>query len=104
MYCDNEAVVEVLQKGYARIDHLMHSLRCGFITPFYEMIQKPVHIPGPTNTVADVISRNNMGVFQSQVLQVATMAPARIPPSMVNFLIQQCPDWSQLFKNSLQLE
>ena len=110
MHCDNEAVVEVLRKGYARDDYLMHSLRCVFfITAFYEMFLKPVHIPGPTNTVADAISRNNMGIFQSQVPQVATMAPARIPPSVVDLLIQQCSDWtsahwSQLFKNSLQLE
>ena len=27
VHCDNEAVVEVLQKGYARDDHLMHLLR-----------------------------------------------------------------------------
>ena len=44
------------------------------------MFQKPVHIPSPTNIVVDAISRNNMGIFQSQVPKVVTMAPARIPP------------------------
>ena len=57
MHCDNETVVEVLQKGCARDGDLMHLLRCVFfITAFYEMSLKAVHIPGTSNTVADAIS------------------------------------------------
>ena len=110
VHCDNEAVVEVLWKGYARDDHLMHLLRCVFfVTAFYEVSLKPVHISGPSNTVADAISRNNLAVFQSQVPHVAATAPTRIPPVVINLLIRKCPDWTsvpwcQLFKNFLQQE
>ena len=110
VHCDNEAVVEVLQKGCARDGDLMHLLRCVFfITAFYETSLKAVHIPGTSNTVADAISRNNMVAFQSQVPHIAAIAPTGIPPAAVSLLIQHRPDWtsvawSQLFKNFLQQE
>ena len=98
VYCDNEAAVEVLQKGYARDGYLMHLLRCVYIIALYEMSLKAIHIPGTSNTVADVIS---MVAFQSQVPHVAAIAPTEIPPAAISLLIQHCPDqtsvaWSQL--------
>ena len=76
---------------------------------FYEVSLKAFHIPGPSNTVANAISRNNMVVFESQVPHVAASAPTVAPQTAIDLLIQHCPDWtsvawSRLFKNSLHQE
>ena len=67
VYCDNEAVVEMLGTGYSREPNLMHLLRCIFlVAAFNELSVRPMWIPGLTNKVADAISRNNMEMFWSQ--------------------------------------
>ena len=64
MYCDNEAVVEMLGAGYSKEPNLMHLLRCIFlVAAFNELSLRPMWIPGSNNKVADAISRNNMVMF-----------------------------------------
>ena len=110
VHCDNEAVVEMLKKGYSRDEYLMHLLRCMFFgTAWYDFCLRPVHISGARNVVADAISRNNLSVLQSQVPELGAMAPATIIPAVSGLLIQQIPDWtstdwSRLFSNYLRQE
>ena len=94
VYCDNEAVVEMVRAGYSKEPSLMHLLRCMFfVTAFHELALRPVHIPGSCNTVADAISRNNLAQFRLQVPE-AKPAPVVLPPRVADLLIRKCPDWT----------
>ena len=52
------------------------------------------------NVGADAISRNNLNLLFSQVPE-ATRHPTAIPEALVDLVIRQQPDWSQLFKACL---
>ena len=68
VFCDNEAVVEMLGTGYSREPNLMHLLRYIFlVAAFNELLVRAMWIPGSTNKVADAISRNNMAMFWLQI-------------------------------------
>ncbi len=108
LHCDNEAVVEVLNAGCSKDNHIMHLLRClFFIRAHFRVRLRAVHIPGAVNTLADAISRNNLLYLFSQV-PVATSGRVAIPPPLLAVLVDQQPDWtsvpwSQLFKSCFRL-
>ena len=64
--CDNIAVVDVLNLGWAKDGLLMHLLRCVFfISAHFEVTVKAAHIPGRENIAANALSRNNLSLFHS---------------------------------------
>jgi hypothetical protein len=104
--CDNKAVVDVLNSGFAKDGILMHLLRCVFfISAHFEITTKAAHIPGRKNIAADALSRNNLCLFRAHVPQ-ADPVPSQIPVEVVDLLVHQQPDWistawSRLFRNCL---
>ena len=107
MQCDNRAVVDVLNSGFAKDSILMHLLRCVFfISAHFEVTVKAAHIPGRENIAADALSRNNLCLFRAQVPQ-ADPESTPIPGELVDLLVHQQPDWmstawSRLFRNCLR--
>ena len=107
IHSDNEAVANVLNTGNAKDQQLMHLLRCVFfITAHFEINLRGAHVAGTENIAADVISRNNIPLFRSQVPQ-ASSDPSPVPAALVDLVIRQQPDWTstvwpQLFKSYLQ--
>ena len=96
VYCDNEAVVEMLGAGYSKEPNLMHLLRCVFlVAAFNELSLRPMWMPGSNNKVADAISRNNMVMFWLQAPR-ARPAPVELPPVWMDLPIHRCPDWTSL--------
>ena len=63
-------------------------------------------MPGRLNTMADVLSRNNMKMFFSQASEAAR-TPTEAPSQLVDLLVTAHPDWtspawSRLFTSRLQ--
>ena len=83
VYCDNEAVVFVLNKCYSRDPYLAHMLR----TLFFVQI-KAVHIPGSHNTLVDLLSRNQVTKFRTQQHN-ADIFPTRVPLSLLQWLLDK---------------
>ena len=108
MYCDNEAVVEMLGAGYSKEPNLMHLLRCLFlVAAFNELSLRPMWIPGSNYKVADAVSRNNMAMFWLQAPR-ARPAPVELPPVLMDLLIDRRSDWTspawcQWFKSYVPL-
>ena len=106
-HCDNQAVVEVVNAGYCKDPALMQLLRClFFVTAYFELAMRAVHVPGHLNSWADAISQNNAGLFLSQATE-ASRSPSPVPLPLVDLLLRQKPDWtseawSRLFVNSLR--
>ena len=76
MYCDNQAVVAVLNSGYSKEDHLMQLVRS--LLADWDIWLHAHHIPGEHNVVADAISRGNLPILSSKV-PTATPHPMPIP-------------------------
>ena len=58
-YCDNMAVVSVINSSWAKDKALMHLLRCMFfMAARLDIHIHASHIPGVENTAADALSRN----------------------------------------------
>ena len=61
VFCDNLAVVPVLQTGKARDSHLATFVRnIWLITSIFNINLAITHIPGKNNSVADLLSRWNV--------------------------------------------
>lgn len=92
-YCDNMAVVEVLNNGYSRDKDMMHLLRSlFFITEYNSIVLQAIHIAGSTNVAADAVSRNDMARF-SQVQTGAAASPSQVPSQVWSLLVEEQPDW-----------
>lgn len=106
-YCDNMAVVEVVNSGYSKDGNLAQLLRVLFFAKAYwDLELRARHIPGLQNGWADAISRNNLNLFLSQASGMDRQ-PTHIPPRLVELLVQTQPDWmspawSRLFTSSLR--
>ena len=86
--CDNEAVVAILKTGTSNDKKCMSLLRClHFFTAHFNIALLSSHIPGPTNTLADALSRNNIHLFFSTFPQ-ASPTPTPIPLSLISMLLQ----------------
>jgi len=67
VFCDNEAVVHVLNNHYSRDCHLAYTLRIlFFIEAYFQCKVKSKHIPGTCNTLADHLSRNRIDKFHAE--------------------------------------
>ena len=103
VHCDNMGAVAVVNAGHSKVPQIMHLLRClFFIRAFFHLSVRAVHVPGIWNSWVDVISRNNLPHFFSQVPgEVGRREP--LPPSLLALLVDQQPDWTspawtQLFR------
>ena len=93
-YCDNMAVVAVLNSRYSRERTLMQLLRYLFFIEAYCQFQlSAVHLPGELNTCADDLSRDRLAAFRSRVQQ-ADRHPSPFPASLLQWLLQQQMDWT----------
>ena len=106
-HCDNEAVVSVIQKRYAKHHLLTHLLRCLFFyASYFNFHYSATHIPGSLNIAADAISRNNISLLSSVLPQVNRVV---IPQALLELLVINTPDWGSaswtaLFVHSLPKE
>ena len=61
--CDNQAVVEIVNRGYSRDRTLMQLMRSlFFVAAKFNFLFKAAHVPGVENNIADAISINQLGV------------------------------------------
>ena len=62
--CNNQGLVEAINKGSSKEPVVMHLLRClWFFSVFFEITIRAAHIPGALNTAADKLSRNQAAQF-----------------------------------------
>ena len=102
-FCDNTAAVEAINARVSKDKHMMHILRCLFFIEAYHQFQLTAcHITGIQNTMADDLSRNQLGSFSN-----ASANPSVIPDSLLQWLLNPVGDWTspswiQLFSTSVQ--
>ena len=85
-FCDNAAVVEVVNAGYSKDPLLMQLLRClFFVRAQHEFSLRSEH-PREAKYWADAISRDNLALFFSQV-PGASKQPTVIPEALVDLVI-----------------
>ena len=95
-FCDNAAVVAVVNSGSSKCERVMHLLRSlFFITARHNIFLVSRHIPGVENIVADALSRNNLPSFRKQEPQ-AQRAASPIHQGLFEALVLQRPDWTSL--------
>ena len=101
-YCDNAAVVAVLNGRYSKETNLMQMLRClFFIEAYFQFTVMARHVAGVRNEIADDLSRNRLASFRSKLF-LADDNPSPIPSSLVQWLLRPevawtCPSWIQQF-------
>lgn len=93
-YCDNAAVVSVLNSRGSKEKSLMQMLRClFFIEAHLQFSISSAHIPGVRNERADDLSRNRLASFHSRMVS-ADPNPSPIPPSLLQWLLNPKVDWT----------
>ena len=81
-HSDNEAVVNVLNKGHTQDVALSHLMWClAFLAAFHGFHFNSVHLPGKLNEAADALSCSNMTLFHSLLPQA--LQESIIPPLVV---------------------
>lgn len=92
-WCDNAAVVAIIRSGSSREERVMHLMRSlFFILAHYNMQITAQHIPGVENGAADALSRNDAGLFLTQVPS-AHREPSAIPSELLQMLVHNRQDW-----------
>ena len=92
-HCDNAAVVQVINSGYARDPTIMQMLRCLFFIPaYFNFTLIAEHVPGVDNPIADALSRNQLDRFFTLVPQAPPL-PIPISPTLIEHLVFS-PDWT----------
>ena len=106
VFCDNMAVVQIVNAQNCRDPALLHLLRClHFFTAMLDIRIRLEHVEGEKNVIADAISRNNLQVLFQQN-PGCSPHPDVISASTRKLLISQRPDWQSnswrtLFRSSL---
>lgn len=98
---DNEPVVKVLASGYALDPGLMQLLRClFFVAARFEFWFAAIHIEGKSNTVADAISRGDMGRCRALMpnLQVSPSVVPQVFLELIRHPEWTSQDWVQRFR------
>ena len=96
--CDNQAVVHIVNSGTSRDPTAMGLMHClFFIAAKYNLLLSAQHLPGPSNDIADALSRNRLHHFYSRHPQ-ARPHPTPIPQQLIALISHKKPDWtSQLW-------
>ena len=93
-FCDNAAVVAILNSGTSKDMLAMHLMRClVFFRAHYNIFLFAEHIPGKNNIAADSLSRDNLPLF-FQVCPLAARVPSPISEELVQALVLVRPDWT----------
>ena len=100
-FCDNAAVVAVVNSRYSKDKNLMHLLRClFFIEAQFQFRLSAAHIPGVHNSLVDDLSRNKLSAFKEN-MKTANDSPSIIPLPLLQGLLHTKLDWTQLFVTSV---
>jgi len=106
--CDNQALVEAINKGSSRDNMVMHLLRClWFFTAYFDISITACHLPGVLNTSADMLSRNQMLKFFI-LHPEASQTPTFLPQPLLQLISPRQLDWTspafiKLFKQTVHL-
>ena len=93
-HCDNQSLVDAINKGSSKDEMVMHLLRClWFFTAIFNIRITATHIPGVTNTAADMLSRNQASNFLMANPQ-ASPIPTPLPPPLLLILSPSKLDWT----------
>lgn len=99
-WCNNVAVVHILDTLTSKDPTVMHLLRClHFICAHFDIALWARHIRGRENTQADALSRNLLQVFFREVL--AAKQQTQIPQPLWDLLVVSKPDWLSPWKELL---
>ena len=86
-FCDNAAVVAIINSGRSKMDRAMHLMRClSFFLARWEVSMVCRHIPGVQNGAADALSRDDLHSFQRLVPGVDEV-PTAIPNGLLQCLV-----------------
>ena len=78
--CDNEAVVEIINKGRSAIpDIMMFMRRLTWLSVTHNFIITARHVPGHSNLIADSLSRFKFQIFR-KLCPEAAPTPTALPP------------------------
>ena len=95
-WCDNAAVVAIVNTGTSKQPMAMHLLRTlFFLSAHYCFSVHAKHLPGSKNAAADALSRDHIPLFVSLTPQ-ANPQPSPIPLPIREALIRKRPDWTSL--------
>jgi hypothetical protein len=83
LFCDNQAVVHIINKQSTRAPHSMALLRQLVLTCLnHNILCRAKHIPGHNNSVADALSRGQLEKFK-RLAPGADPHPAAVPDSLL---------------------
>jgi hypothetical protein len=92
-YCDNAAVVAIVNSGWSKHTLAMHYTRLLYLLgAVFNFGFHSSHIAGKDNIAADAISRDNHKLFL-QIYPGAAEQPTPIPPELRTALCQIAPNW-----------
>ena len=92
--CDNQGLVNAINKGSSKEPVVMHLLRSlWFFSAFFEITIRADHIPGVLNTAADKLSRNQAAQFLRSYPN-ASCIPTKIPISLLRIVPPVRLDWT----------
>ena len=93
-WCDNEAVVHIINTGTSRDPTAMSLMRyLYFIAAKFNLLISAIHLAGKANSLADALSRNNLSFFLSSYPQ-ANHLGTPIPDPLISLLVDTKPDWT----------
>lgn len=95
-FCDNAAVVAIVNSGRSKMDRAMHLMRClSFFLARWCVSLVCRHIPGSQNGAADALSRDDLPSFQRLVPR-ADKEGASLPDELLQCLVFGTPDWTRV--------
>ena len=99
---NNRSVVEAVKKGSSKDTMAMHLLQClWFLTAIFDIQITVSHIPGVLNTLAVLLSRNQLKQFLMLHPHASTV-PTPIPSAFTSLISPKKPDWtSSSFQSNL---
>ncbi len=95
-FCDNAAVVAIVNSGRSKMDRAMHLMRClSFFLARWGVSLVCRHIPGTQNGAADALSCGVLPSFQRLVPR-ADREPTTLPDNLLQCLVHGTPDWTRV--------
>ena len=90
-YCNNAAVVAIVNQGDSKEQEAMYPLHClEFLKAKHQFLLYASHISGVNNDLANALSRNNLHYFMLHFPQ-AQLNPTPLPPELLDLTIVKKP-------------